>query len=92
MDAHALHDWFEKMTESVGHRIVLERAVRYDKLGVNKCLLHLQVTMEKNRLVAGAQLLPWLDRVANNESFLNMARERAAALAQQIRNGKPKAE
>ncbi len=92
LDALGLHDWFEKMTETVGHRILLERAVRYDRLGVNKILLHLQVTVEKNRLTAGDQLLPMLDRIAKNESFLNMARERAAALAEWIRNPKPKEE
>jgi hypothetical protein len=35
--------------------------------------------------VAPLQFLPLLDRVANNEAFLHMARERAAALAEKIR-------
>jgi hypothetical protein len=91
-DARLLHDWFEKITETVIHRFALERAVRYDKLGVNKVLLQLQVSIEKNRLAGADQLLPYLDRVRNNDSFLNMARERAAALAEWIRSGKPKAE
>lgn len=87
-EARLLHDWFERMTETVMHRVHLERAVRYDKLGVNKVLLQLSVTAEKNRLVAAEQLLPWLDRISKNESFLNMARERAALLAEAIRAGK----
>ncbi|MCC6340784.1 MAG: hypothetical protein IT166_01220 [Bryobacterales bacterium] len=86
-------DWFEKMTESAQYRIILEKAVRFDKLGVNNAVLRLQAAMERNRLVAPEQFLPMLDRVVKNESYLHMARERAAALAEMIRNGnKPKAE
>lgn len=88
--ARALHDWFEKMTEAEMLYIAVERTVRYDKLGANKALLQLQAAMERGRLVGGAQFLPMLDRVIKNESFLNMARERASALAETIRNPKPK--
>lgn len=88
--ARALQDWFEKMTESEQLFIAVERAVRYDKLGANKALLQLQAAMERGRLVGAAQFLPMLDRVIKNESFLHMARERAGALADSIRNPKPK--
>ncbi|MCC6391233.1 MAG: hypothetical protein IT167_11575 [Bryobacterales bacterium] len=81
------------MTESAQYRIMLEKTVRFDKLGVNNAVLRLQAAMERNRLVAPEQFLPMLDRVVKNESYLHMARERAAALADLIRNGnKPKAE
>jgi len=90
--ARLLQDWFEKITETVLHRSALERAVRYDKLGVNKVLLQLQISMERNRLTGGEMLLGFLDRVRNNDTYLNMARERAAAIAEAIRNPKPKAE
>jgi hypothetical protein len=85
INARILADWFSRMTEAQNHLVHLERTVQFDKLSVNKVLLQLQVTMEKNRLVAGDQFLPLLDKVANNESYLNMARERAAKLAQAIR-------
>jgi hypothetical protein len=42
--------------------------------------------------VAPEQFLNLLDRVAKNESYLHMARERAALLAQMFREGKPKTE
>jgi hypothetical protein len=48
--------------------------------------------MERNRVVGGEQFLPLLDRVIKNDSYLNMARERAASIAAVIRAGKPKAE
>jgi hypothetical protein len=85
LDAQALHSWFEKITETEQHLIALERTVRFDKLGVNKALLQMQAAIERDRLVALEQFLPWLDRVAKNDSYLNMARERAASLAEAIR-------
>lgn len=92
-DARTLADWFERITESRQHFYNLERSVRFDKLSVNKYLLLLQASFDRKRIVAPEQYLPLLDRVAKNESYLHMARERAAALADVIRvNGKPKAE
>jgi len=91
-DGRLMQDWFERMAESSYHRIALERAVRFDKLGVNKALLQFQSAMDRNRLVALEQYLPMLDRVAKNDSYLHMARDRAASIADFIRSGgKPKA-
>ncbi len=92
LDGRALQELFEKISETEQHVIAVERAVRFDKLGVNKVLLQMQAAMERGRLVATDQFLPWLDRVAKNESYLNMARERAASIAATIRNGKAAAE
>jgi len=86
-DGRTIADWFERITETAQHLIQLERTVRFDKLGVNKALLQMQAAMERKRLVALDQFLPLLDRVRKNESYLNMARERAAALADGIRAG-----
>jgi hypothetical protein len=92
LDARAIQDWFEKMSETVQLYLYLERAVKFDKLGTNKVLLLIQAAMDRNRVVGGAQFLPLLDRVIKNDSYLNMARERAAGIAATIRAGKPKAE
>lgn len=88
--AKALADWFERITESQRIYFDLERSVRFDKLGVNRTILLVQSSIEKNRLVGPERFLPLLDRVAKNDSFLHMARERAAALGDAIRAGKPK--
>jgi hypothetical protein len=82
----ALSDWFERIAETAQRRIDLERAVKYDKLGVVDSLLQLQITMDKKRLVAPEQFLPLLDRVANGESYMHTARARAAEVATAIRN------
>jgi hypothetical protein len=85
VSAQALLDWFERITESERHFIELDRTVHYDKLGVNDILLQLQITYEHKRLVAPEQFLPLLDRIAKNESFLHISRERAAGLTESIR-------
>ena len=67
-----LADWFERISETA-QSYTLERAVRYDKLGVNQSLLEFQIEMERKRLVSPEMFLPLLDRVAQNATFLNMA-------------------
>ncbi|MGI8743973.1 MAG: hypothetical protein ACR2NN_15635 [Bryobacteraceae bacterium] len=85
-DARQLADWFERITETEQDFIGLERAVKFDKLGVNQALLLLQITYDKKRLMAPEQFLPLLDRIAKNESFMHMSRERAATIAGLFRN------
>lgn len=89
--AQQIWDWFERVTESELCLVGLERAVKFDKLGVNQALLSLDISWERNRLIAATQFLPLLDRIVKNESYLHMARERAANIADVIRNPKPRA-
>jgi hypothetical protein len=88
LDARALQDWFERISETEQHVINLEREAKYDKLGVNRALLLIQASYEHKRLVAPQQLLPMLDRIARNETYMHMARERAAGIADAIRASK----
>ncbi len=84
-NALALLDWFERIAESERCFIELERTVKYDKLGVQNALILVEATRDQKRLIAPQQFLPLLDRVIKNESYLHMARERAAAFAAEIR-------
>lgn len=84
-DARALADWFERISESEQQLINLERAAKYDKLGVLKALLLLESAYDRKRLVGLDQYLPMLDRIAKNETYMHTARLRAAALADSIR-------
>jgi hypothetical protein len=86
LDAQALLDWFEKLTETQRLQFDLERTAKFDRLGVNKTLIQIESAYDRKRLVAAERLLPLLDRVAKNDSYLHMARERAALLADVIRN------
>jgi hypothetical protein len=85
VDARALSDWFERIADTERVLIGLENAVRFDKLGVQDAILRIEIIRDQKRLVAPEQFLPMLDRVAKNESFLHIAQERAAALADGIR-------
>jgi hypothetical protein len=87
-DARTITDWFERISETERHLIDLQRVVKYDKLGVNTALIQLEVSLDRKRLVSPEQFLPMLDRVVKNESFIHMARDRAANIAAQIRNPK----
>lgn len=89
LEAQKLLDWFERISECQQLYINLERAAKFDKLGVNQALLYLQISHDRGRLVSAEQFLPLLDRVAKNETYMHMARERAASLADAIRNPKP---
>jgi hypothetical protein len=77
------------MSETAQRRIDLERAAKYDKLGVVDSLLQLQITFDRKRLVAAEQFLPLLDKLVNNESYMHTARARAAEAAAAIRAPKP---
>jgi hypothetical protein len=85
LDARLLTDWFERISETGQNYYALERAVKYDKLGVNQALLQFNIAMDKKRVVSPQLFLPMLDRVAKNATYLNMARTRAANLADSIR-------
>jgi hypothetical protein len=85
MDARALTEWFERIAETERSLIELERAVRFDKLGAQQAILRIEIIKDQKKLVAPEQFLPLLDRVVKNESFLHIARDRAAGLAEWIR-------
>jgi len=84
-DALLLVNWFERISTTAQHRINLEKAARFDRLGVDAALIQLQLSVERNDIAGARQLLHVLDRIAKNGSFFNRARERAASLAEAIR-------
>jgi len=86
--AQALAAWFDRMAESAEIHIDLERAAKYDHLGVMKALNTLADAMEDNHVAAAGQFLPLLDRIAINETYMHTARTLAADLAGAIRNPK----
>ncbi|MEP7353673.1 MAG: hypothetical protein ABI824_10620 [Acidobacteriota bacterium] len=85
LDARALLDWFERIAESERMYADLERTIRFDRLGVDEVLVRITKMWDQKRFVSGNQFLPMLDRIAKNDSFLHMAREKAASLADGIR-------
>lgn len=86
VSAQTLQDWFERMAESAEHLIDLERAAKYDHLGVDRALQGLEAAFESNRVVSPEQFLPMLDRIAKNETYMHQSRARAAEMAETIRS------
>jgi hypothetical protein len=62
------------------------RTMRYDHLGVNDVLTRVQSDVRKKLLPEPETLLPTLDQLAANEELVDIARQRARAMAEQIRN------
>ncbi|MDX2149974.1 MAG: hypothetical protein SFV54_04515 [Bryobacteraceae bacterium] len=90
-NAKALLEWFERISESEQYLVALERTVKFDRLGVNQAILHIEAAWDRKRLVAVEQFIPLLERVVKNSGYLNMARERARYLVETFR-GPGKAE
>jgi hypothetical protein len=91
-NAKLLWDWCERLTESAEHRIALDRAAKYDRLGVMKALNLLGSAIERKRVVGLEQYLPTLDRIVKNESYMHTARAKASEIAEFIRSGAPAAQ
>ena len=90
-DARTLQDWFERISESERAVMGLRRAIRFDRLGVNDAVLRVDMLWSQKRLVGRDQFLTLLDRVAKNQAFVNLARDRAARLANDMRANGAKA-
>jgi len=78
--AQQLWDRFEQIAQSERAYIDLDRAIHFDKLGVNDALARIEELWLNKELAAPLQFIPLLTRVATHESFMHLARERAARL------------
>jgi len=66
---------------------LLQRRMKYDRLGVNDALLQLDTDISKGVLPEPQRVLPILDQIAGDYRFVEIARQRARALAERIRHG-----
>ncbi|HTP67858.1 MAG TPA: hypothetical protein VMJ35_03060 [Dongiaceae bacterium] len=65
---------------------LLQRRIKYDRLGVNDALLQIETDFSKGVLPEPPRLLPLLDQISNDYRFVDIARQRARALAEKIRH------
>jgi hypothetical protein len=84
-NAKDLWDFFELVSSSERAFLELKRTVRHDKLGVWDALLKITDLWTDERLVGTPQFLPLFDRVAGDDTYVHLARERAAELAEAVR-------
>jgi len=82
-----LVSWFVRVAETEWHRINIERAIQFDRLGVNKAIVQFHASFDRGRVVAPRQFLPLLVDISKNMKIVHLARSRAAGLAEQIEAG-----
>jgi hypothetical protein len=92
VDAKQLLELFERITVTEQRYLDLDLAVHFDKLGVDQAIIQIRMLWDAGRLVSPEQFLPLLARIAKNESFMHVDRERAAGLSDEFRSGKPPVE
>jgi hypothetical protein len=65
---------------------LLQRRIKYDRLGVNDALLQFENDLGKSVLPEPERALPLLDQIAGDSRFVEIARQRSRALAERIRH------
>jgi len=83
--ARQLLDIFEGLARQQTDLSDLQRAMRYDRLGVNDAVRQIDADYTRNLLPDPDRLLPALDQVAVDQHFIDIARDRARGLATRIR-------
>jgi hypothetical protein len=66
----------------------MERTMRYDHLGANDVMLRVQADIRNKLIPEPEALLPLLDQIGADEDLIEVARQRARAIAEQIRAGR----
>lgn len=64
---------------------LLERRMKYDRLGINDALLQFESDLNHKLLPEPQRALPTLDQIAGDSRFVDIGRQRARALADRIR-------
>lgn len=82
--AQQLLDRFEQLSSTERAYINLDRTIHFDKLGVNDALAEIEALWLRKQLATPAQFVPLLTRIATHESFMHLARDRAARLKDQF--------
>jgi len=65
----------------------LQRRMKYDRLGVNEILMQVDQDVRRQNVAQPERFLPLLEQIAADSRFLEIARQRARALVDFIRNG-----
>jgi hypothetical protein len=86
--ANQLLDIFEGIAIQMEDLSALQRAMRFDRLGVNEAVQRIEADYNRKVFTEPDRLLPVLDQLAADTQYLDIARQRARTLAEKIRNPK----
>jgi hypothetical protein len=77
---------FEGLARQQELVMLLERRMKYDRLGINDALLQFESELNRKLLPEPQRALPALDQIANDTRFVDIARQRARSVAERIRH------
>lgn len=78
--AQQLLDRFEQIAATERAYLELDRTIHFDKLGVNDALADVESLWLRKELAAPEQFIPLLTRISTHDTFMHLARDRAARL------------
>jgi hypothetical protein len=84
--ANQLLQIFEGLAREQEHLTLIARRMKYDRLGINDALLQFETDFNHSLLPEPRRALPVLDQIAADSRFVEIARQRARALAERIRH------
>jgi len=76
---------FEGLARQQEHYALLQRRIRYDRLGINDALLQFESDLNRGLIPEAKRLLPLLDQITSDPKFVDIARQRARTLAERLR-------
>jgi hypothetical protein len=77
---------FEGLARQQELLMLLERRMKYDRLGINDALLQFETELNRKLLPEPERALPTLDQIAGDPRFVEIGRQRARTLADRIRH------
>jgi hypothetical protein len=77
---------FEGLARQEELLMLLERRMKYDRLGINDALLQFETELNRKLLPEPERALPTLDQIAGDARFVEIGRQRARNLAERIRH------
>jgi hypothetical protein len=77
---------FEGLARQQELLMLLERRMKYDRLGINDALLQFETELNRKLLPEPERALPTLDQIAGDSRFVDIGRQRARNLAERIRH------
>lgn len=77
---------FERISTTEQHLLRLEYLARFDRLGVVKALLQLEIDLDGGRLIGPGQLVPMLEQIRNDRAIAQIAKGRAAQILGKIQS------
>lgn len=89
-EALALAALFERISQTQQHSLRLQNLIRFDRLGIVKALLQLEIDFDQGRLLDSTQLVPVLEQIQKDRALVQVARGRAAQILAKIQAASPK--